>query len=290
MPNTIVRLLQLKKELQLYGRDARKVLEDYFQDNCPELHNHSRLWLQNRNNVVTTAGTGLLHKVICDVEGVPFHKHRRRVSYFMGASLRICDDLVEEGNVEPQELYFFQNTTCDTQDLRMTLFHSLNSELLELLPNTFTHDFEGLIKKLNTAQEEGKRFSGDLDPKELIDIKNRLGGYFILLFYGMMFSDRKMKDVYEVYNLTEKLPSTREQAWFNFGAWFSRVDDLLDEKSDREHGIKQLATEGLTSWKSLRHEAEYVFNGLATQYPCYQVERVKQKLQPFTSRLIKLLI
>lgn len=293
MLHEMVSLFRLRRETSRSAEEAMRVLECYIRNNHPDLEKEYMLWFTQRRNINVAGFTRLINKSLCDLEGGVFDEHKKQVSFFAGAAARVADDLIDTRTVAPEEVYLLnsnENNGKDTPSLR--LFHALDNGLESLLPQNFRSDFKNVIKEFNQAQGDSVRLlDEDVSLEDLVSIRDRVGGYSVLLLYGFVFPEEGdlSEGLAGSYDPNGSLPETKAEALYNFGAWLSRTDDLWDMPYDKRIGMKQLATEGCVTWSSLKQETKYTLEGLGLYYPEEKVRRFRETYRPATSRVISML-
>lgn len=216
-----------------------------------------------------------ISRALCDLEGREYRDLEFRVSVLAGSAAAISDDILDERqNIPFSQIRLFEDYEGETGKGNLGLFYVFNRSLLKSLPPDFTEKFERIIKEYNLAQEDSSRLFGDIEDEEVIDIKNRAGGYSILLLYSMLFPENSFAVDRPVYLSP---PLTKHEALYTFGAWLSRVDDLWDAKKDVSKGMKQLATKGLVTWKSLPGETLRMRKCLEDYFPEERVTKMMDK-------------
>ncbi len=288
MLDDIRNLSMLRKNASEYSEEAVRIFNEYIKGSYPNLLEEYNSWIGNRRTIDPAV---FINETLCDLEGRVFDGNRKIVSFFAGAAGGISDGLVDSGSVEPSEIFLlntdgYRNKT--ERDQHLKLFYAFNDGLANLLPVTFCRDFINVLKEYNQAQADSIRlFDKETSCEEIIDIKNRAGGYSVILLYGFLFpeaGDLSM-NLTECYDPNGDLAKTKCEALYNFGAWLSRVDDLWDESHDKKKGMKQLATERCVTWGSLKQETDYTFNGLSRYYPSKRVARIFiEKFNPLTNK------
>jgi len=283
-------LLRLKEEAKHCAQEAELVLSNYVKQNYLDLLEEYVSWFDQKRNINAAAITKIINAAVCDLEGRVFDENKKYLSFFAGATARMSDDLLDNGIVQPEEAYLLHNTPVKKgKTLSLRLFYALDSGLADLLPQDFSQDFENVIQQFNQAQADSLRLlKGELTSQELIDIKNRTGGYSALLLYSFLFPEfgDLSRDSVGNYNSSGNPPRTKTEALYNFGAWLSRVDDLWDKPYDKKKGMRQLATEGIITWRGLKPETEYTFRGLSLFYPHERVQVFRGRFKPLTSKVL----
>jgi len=283
-------LLRLKEETKHCAQEAELVLSNYIKQNYLNLFNEYISWFGQKRNINAAVLTRTINAAVCDLEERVFDENKKYLSFFAGATARMSDDLLDNGIVQPEEVYLLHNApTRNGKTDSLRLFYALDSGLADLLPQDFSQDFENVIWQFNQSQTDSLRLlKGELTSQELIDIKNRTGGYSALLLYSFLFPEfgDLSKNSVGNYNPSGNPPRTKTEALYNFGAWLSRVDDLWDKSYDKKKGMRQLATEGIVSWKGLKPETEYTFHGLSLFYPPERIQVFREKFKPLTSRVL----
>ncbi len=221
-----------------------------------------------------------INESICDLEDILFKDRYFAVSVFAGAAGAISDDLIDNANLDSYSqiaLLIPELERPVPNSDRTGLLHAFNSGLINLLPAHFIEKSNYVIRGYNKAQIDSLRLSNPkIKNAEIIDIKNRAGGYSVLFLYSLLFPKRvsTLNGVDEKYDPSERFNPSKNKAFYDYGAWSSRIDDLWDEVKDRARKMKQLATEGCITWNSIKKESKYVFEGLALYYPRRRVTKV----------------
>ncbi|MBA7576811.1 hypothetical protein ES708_18653 [subsurface metagenome] len=149
------------------------------------------------------------------------------------------------------------------------------STLVLYIASNFNNLHSRIIYEYNLAQKDSRQlFNQNISKERIIEIKDKTGGYAILLLKAMIFPENDFEENDFVY--TEN-PKTKNEALYSFGAWLSRIDDLWDIEKDNLIGLKQLATERVVTWDSIISETEKMKNGLKEYYPSSKVNQVIQK-------------
>ncbi len=282
-------LLRIRSKARESSFLSERILREFIVK-YPDLSDEFNSWLHERRMIdpaIFLAGS------LCDLEGAVFEDNIFSVSVFAGASGTIADDIIEENAFEDTtqvELLIDQSHRYIPNSNKMELFYAFDTGLNHLLPDGFARYNNEIISRYNKAQIDSRKlFSSSVTKENVIDIRNRVGGYTLILLHGLLFPDRisSIKDVNEEYRPSDLLLSSKSQALYNFGAWTNRVDDLWDEKKDRKIGMKQLATEGCISWDTLPTETRYVSAGLSLYYPKGNVDKIfKEYFAPLIDKSI----
>ena len=235
-------LLKLNKEAKLTAVEADIILKSYVRQNHPNLMDEYNSWTRNKRNLTAMVITKFGSEALCDLEGKLFNEYMKDVSFFGGAIGRIADDLLDNGEVNPEEVYILNNEVYENGNQKLSLFYCLSEGIKFLLPVYFEKDFGNIIREFNKSQEDSlKLLNPFIHPEKIIDIKDRTGGYSVLLSYSAIFPEEEDLSLSLVggYNLNGSSPITKADALYNFGAWLSRVDDLYDKHYDKKKGINQ---------------------------------------------------
>ena len=90
----------------------------------------------------------------------------------------------------------------------------------------------------------------------------------------------------ENYN-PKRLVASKGQIIYDYGAWTNRLDDLWDQKKDRQQGMRQLATEGCVDWRTIQNETQHLLTSLAKYFPRDNIGQVfKLYFKPLLSKAI----
>ncbi len=280
-------LLRIRSKASESSLLSERILREFIA-NYHDLSDEFNSWLYERRMIdpaIFLAGS------LCDLEGAAFEDNIFSVSVFAGASGTIADDIIEENAFEDTtqvELLTNQTHRSIPNSKKMELFYAFDTGLNHLLPTGFARYNNEIISRYNKAQIDSRKlFCPSVTKEDVIDIRNRVGGYTLILLHGLLFPDRisSIKDVNEEYK--QSPPLSKSQALYNFGAWTNRVDDLWDEEKDRKIGMKQLATEGCITWDNLPIETRYVSIGLSLYYPKDNVDKVfKEYFAPLLDKSI----
>lgn len=252
-------LFEIRKEAERYRIFSEKFLR---RSTEPEILHCLNDWLPHRRLIDPAI---FINKFLCLLEEKSFRRRELEISIYAGSVAAVSDDLIDKYGFELLDRIALFTPSKDNVCLEeICLFDFFNKKLKEKLPRDFIEKFREAIYEYNQVQKETSRlFDTSLTPQELIDIKNRAGGYSVLLLYAMLFPN------------TEKLiipPSSISLALYNFGAWLSMVDDLWDETKDRICGMKQLATEKIVTWESIQEETSKILADLKIFYPYKTVD------------------
>lgn len=284
--NTLLRIRNKARESSLLSeRILREFIVKY-----PDLSDEFNSWLHERRMIdpaIFLAGS------LCDLENTTFEDNIFSTSVFAGAAGTVADDIIEENtfeNTTQVELLIDQSYRFTPNSKKMELFYAFDIGLNHLLPAGFPRRNNEIISRYNKAQIDSRRlFYPSITKDEIIDVRNRVGGYTLILLHGLLFPDRisSIKDVNEEYKPLSSISPSKSQALYNYGAWTNRVDDLWDEEKDRKIGMKQLATEGCITWDTLPTETRYVSDGLSLYYPKDNVDKVfKEYFAPLIDKSI----
>lgn len=290
MMNQFRNLRRLFKAIKSCSYKAKLELSNYINQNYPDLSEEYAIWFCKERNINAAIGTKVINEAVCGLEGRIFDDHKKTLSFFAGATARMSDDLLDNGIVRAKEVFLLDNDPTRTARISsLRLLYALENRLADLLPPNFSSDFRNIISLFNQAQADSAMLlKSEVTPREIIDLKNRTGGYSVLLLYSFLFpelGDLNL-DFKQSYYPNGNVPRTKQEALYNFGAWLSRVDDLLDKPYDKKIGMKQLATEGLITWRKLKQETEYTFHGLSSFYPLDRVKEFREIFEPFTSAFV----
>lgn len=265
------------KELKKLKVEADDFLKENVQS-VPKVSEEYERW-RKTHRINTVAVSAFVAKQICGLEKQDFNKAKRKIAYLGSAVAGISDDLIDRNLINPEKVYFLDRKMHRRNNLKgeLGLFHIFHHELEKLIPNTFKNDFKEIISKFNFSQKQGRRLKGDLSKEDLIKIKDETGGYSFILLHRLMFPNNPdlPKNFNPNYSPEEmNMPKTKDHAFFNFGAMFSRIDDLDDLKYDKINGMKSLATERIITWNSLRRDIKYTKKGLKKFYSLKRVDSV----------------
>ena len=292
MIRDLIALVRLKKEITKDSIEANEPLLEYFKIKYPQLIRAYLHWFGDQRTINAASITKTFNEAICDLENQEFDSVRRDISYFAGATARISDDLTDNKEIDPHHVFLLNSQNENSYSNSLGLFYALNLGLESLLPFDYLYRFRETKNRYNQSQVDSLRlFEKDVTYKEIIDIKNRTGGYSAFLLYTFMFPEIEDPSVgfNGDYNPNGNLPITKEGALYNLGAWLSRIDDLYDKVLDNRRGMKQLATEGLVTWKELKLETQYTFDGLGQFYPYDKSQFFRMRFKPFTNKFVSYL-
>lgn len=256
------RLLLMREEARRYLIISERILREITPDS---LIRDLESWLKKRRFIDPAI---FISRALFTLEGRLFGEEELGIAAIAGAAAAISDDLVDNKTEIPYErIELLQRHDTRKEDL-LGLFDTFNHTLLDNLPATFQDKYKRIIFKYNEAQRDSaKLFEKSITIKEIKDIKNRAGGYSILLLHAMMFA-RDFEKGGMPYSETQR---RKFLTLYSFGALLSKIDDLWDEDKDRKRGIKQLATEGIITWQKLNEETERIKVRLKKHF---QAERV----------------
>ena len=269
--------------------DAKRTMNSYIMEEHPSLMPQYKKYFSNPKAIGGVSATQVFAEILCGLESFPFHELKKKTSIFVGATGRIGDDLLDEGKIKPEETFLYLKTKrFDTKnDGQRELFYAFGSKLEKLLPVNFSTKFENICYSLNQAQLDSLKLKDKISKEELLSIKDRTGGYSILMLYSFVFPD--FEDISKNLALScynpekDVIPNTKGEALFNLGAWLSKFDDLKDIKTDKNDSLKNLAAEGCTNWKSLHQEINYIFNGLGKFYSKHKTDILKKLVNTISS-------
>ncbi|MDP3728487.1 MAG: hypothetical protein Q8R18_03465 [bacterium] len=285
---SLMRLFRIYRKLKQGETEAYKVLEDFVSENHSSQFPTYQRWSSTPRKLACPALTTMLGEQFCYLEDQELTRQRKDIALFSGAAARISDDLTDSRLVEPAEVYLLDAKQRDNVTEEQSLFYLFNERLEELVsPFDFKNRFRNLIKKYNEAQQRGRDLQNPLSTQEVVTIKDQTGGYPFLLLHALMFPHQEDPSLNfsPNYNPNNGTVKTKSEALFNLGALVSRLDDIYDEKLDRKTGHKSLATEGVTSWKTIEKEIVYVDGGLRQFYPDDRVEKTMDDYKAQISRL-----
>jgi hypothetical protein len=278
MPN-VNPLFRIRNRAKNYSMLSEQILRKFIRKH-PGLLYEFNSWLYERRMIDPAIFLG---ESLCDLENCVFEDKSFLISVFVGAAGAIADDLIDKGafeDIDQVGLLIDQSSRPPQNSKRMELFYIFDLELQQIIPVGFKQRNNELIVRYNRAQIDSRKlFYPSVTKEEVIDIRNRVGGYTIISLHRLLFPNKiiSIEDIDEDYKPLELLPSSKSQALYNYGAWTNRVDDLWDEEKDRKIGMKQLAIEGCISWDDLPKETKKVFNDLSLFYPVDVVEKVFEK-------------
>ncbi len=281
------------KETREFRKEAEIALSQAL-PSCLELETEYKSW-RKTYRLNTIACCTFVANQLCKLEGKAFDNEKRQRVYFGAAAACISDDLIDKShNFNSREVYFLDSHTYSMEKTSslQKLFYVFHSKLERLLPQNFESRFKELISRYNEAQKHGRKLNKEIDDLELITIKDNTGGYPAALFYKIIFPDSGdfPEDFSPDYSPRKgRLPKTKMHAIFNFGAMFSRLDDLSDLKPDKENKVKSLATQGLVTWNSLEQDVKYVKDGLKIFFPEKKVESVMEIYSPSAMKTLHLI-
>ncbi len=223
-----------------------------------------------------------ISKAMCDLEGYIYGERELKISVLAGSTAAVSDDLIDSQlDIPHTKLRLLKDYRGIVEDGSLGLFYIFNRALLGALPTYFRERFKETIRGYNKAQEDSTRlFDPTITRDEIINIKDRAGGYSILLLHAMIFPHESVIVNNPNY---QRNPLTKQEALYNYGAWLSRVDDLWDATKDSSRGMKQLATEGIATWESLPAETQRMKEGLETHF---SRTRVKSMIEEHYTPLI----
>lgn len=261
------RLLEMRDLAQVYLTQSEGILRSFVPEKLSDVFEK---WLTQRRLIDPAI---FINRAMCDLEEKMFGDCELKVSVLAGAAAAIADDVLDfRQRTDYINLFLFGDHQETGERGELDLFYAFNQGLISLLPADFRNRFGRVIMEYNRAQQDSiTLFSSKITREDIIDIKDRAGGYSVLLLHAMIFPDETV----EVTNLNyQKRPATKQEALYNYGAWLSRVDDLWDIRGDSSKGMRQLATEGIVSWNSLPMETERMKTGLNKYYPSKRVEKM----------------
>ncbi len=212
-----------------------------------------------------------INRAICDLEDHVYGELELRISVLAGSTAAVSDDIIDsQSNIPYEKLRLLGDYKENLESGNLGLFYAFNQSLVRVLPFDFRERFKEIINQYNMAQEDSsKLFDPSITKEEIIDVKDRAGGYSILLLHAMMFPDEPVM----MYNPKYlRHPTSKQETFYIFGAWLSRVDDLWDIRKDKLNGMKQLATERIVTWKSLSSETQRMKECLEAFFPRKRVE------------------
>lgn len=217
-----------------------------------------------------------ISRAICDLESKVFGKRELYLTAIAGSAMALSDDIIDsQSEITYDKVKLLENHESNYENGLLGLFKAFNYKLIRILPPDFRWEFEEIIKHYNLAQEESmKLFSPTISREEIASIKDRAGGYSVLLLHAMMYPEEKSITKTPIYLDT---PSSKQEALYSYGAWLSRVDDLWDLEKDKSKGMKQLATEGIITWDSLPFETQKMKNCLRHFFPINTVNKFVEK-------------
>jgi len=263
-------LFAIRREAEMYRGLSGVFLRESID---PNLIDYLNSWLTQRRLIDPAI---FINKSLCLLEGAPFGGRELEISVYAGSVAAVSDDLIDRCGFKALDrvaLFTQSNEEFDLEGIYLLDF--FNRKLKEMLPLDFTKKFRKIIFEYNRAQKDSRRLFDDfISPQELIDIKDRAGGYSVLLLHAMLFPDIELHQeeyppVFDQRSITQSL--------YLFGAWLSKIDDLWDETKDRSVGMKQLATEGIVTWESLKVETNRVLGYLKSYYPETRVREMFQR-------------
>lgn len=286
----MISLCKAIKDMKRMKTEAAVALGDAVKDH-PELSAEYEKWI-GTYRLNTTAASAYVAGQFCNLEGMRFNEERRKRAYLGSATACISDDLIDKtSTIKPGEVYLFdgrgQSINKDEYPA-LGLFYAFHSGLEGLLPGNFKSRFRGLITKYNLSQEQGRKLNGNVNNIEIVKIKNEIGGYSFLLLHRIIFPEENdLGNGFTPFYLPKTtLPATKDNAIFNFGAMFCRLDDLDDLEKDKGENRRSLATEGLVTWKSLKQDIMYVKNGFRIFYPRDRVDLFMSIYSPWSMHLV----
>lgn len=276
MVNNELKLLKIQEEAQEYFEESKRLFRIYINNEYSHLKQENEEWLKNRRKIDPAL---FINKFLCSIEGVLLKGRNLEVTLYAGAAAAISDDLLDKnGTLSPDRLSLFTQQK-KTLSKRESLFNAFNSKLIKLLPPYFPTKFDYIIQKYNQVQIDTiKLFNPEIDKEDIVNIKDRAGGYSILLLHNILFPERRQRyqELNEKYS-PYSVPNSVTQALYNFGSWLSRVDDLWDRVKDSEQGMKQLATEDCITWDRIQPETKEVFENLTRFYLPSRVNNIHQE-------------
>ena len=277
-------LFKIREKSIRYSGRSKKELAYFINNEYPHLHDEFEVWSKNRRMIDPAVFLG---ESICDLEGILFGDNYWKVSIFAGAAGEISDDLIDNGEFKENNqvsLLTPERYRSPPETKRMELFYAFDKKLGELMPSNFQNNWEKVIRGYNQSQLDSlELFNPSIGGRDIIDIRDRVGGYTLLLLHGLLLPEHLNLNEQVNEKYVPSSYSSKNQVLYNYGAWTNRVDDLWDEQKDKKKNMKQLATEGCIDWKSLQIETKQVFNSLANYYI---PERVNKVLINYFSPLI----
>lgn len=274
------RLLEMRGLAEDYLAQSEGILRGFVPEKLlPVFEN----WLTQRRLMDPAI---FINRAMCDLEGRIFGDHELKVSVLAGSAAAIADDVLDsKQGTDYSNLFLFGDHKETGERRELNLFYALNQGLMSVLPVDFRSRFGRAIMEYNRAQQDSiNLFNSEITLEGITDIKDRAGGYSILLLHAMVFPDETVGVTNPNY---QKRPTTKQEALYDYGAWLSRVDDLWDIRSDSSKRMRQLATEGIVSWDSLPMETERMKAGLNNYYLSRRVqEMIVKHYSPLLDRKI----
>jgi hypothetical protein len=261
------RLLTMRKLANDYLIQSRKIIEPFVPSRLSTVFER---WLPKRRMMDPAI---FINRAMCDLECSIFGDRELEISVFAGSTAAISDDLLDYQLGIDYDKLLLLGDYKETEDKgELGLFSVFNQRLTNSLPSNFRDRFNKTIVEYNRAQRDSKKLlDTEITREEIVDTKNRAGGYSILLLHAMIYPEESVNITCPDYR---RVPSTKQEALYNYGAWLSRVDDLWDIDNDVSKGMKQLATEGIILWETLQEETERMKSGLKFHYSSERVEEM----------------
>ena len=270
------KLLAMRKTAKIYLKRSESIIREV----VPSiLSKELETWLPKRRLMDPAI---FISKAICNLEGHIYGERELRISVLAGSAAAVSDDLIDsKSNIPCNRLRLLEDYGRNVESGSLGLFRAFNQGLLGTLPTDFREQFKETIRQYNKAQEDSAiLFYPLITRDEVMDIKDRAGGYSILLLHAMMFPNEGVMVTNPNY---QRNPITKQESLYNYGAWLSRVDDLWDATKDGSRGMKQLATERIVTWESLPTETQRMKKGLEAHF---SRARVKDMIEEHYAPLI----
>ena len=242
----------------------------------------------------TSALSNMLAESFCRLEGEELTEQRCRISFLVGAAVRLSDDLIDKKGVRPSEVNLLSPLiTKDTiSDPDRRLFLAFDQGLKNILPADFKLRFKDSLYNYNAVQENILSLKSNNSLSELIDLKCRTGGHTLLLLYAMLFPEKGDGSRDFVINYDPKgrlISQSKVGAIFNCGIFEAKLDDLGDIDRDKKEGYKSLATEGLITRNTVHNQIDYLETSLNKFYPKGPVTEIVKDYKARTSRFAVML-
>lgn len=272
-------------------RKADERLRGYIETTNPALIKAFDEWASVKRNINCPAFVSLLGERFCELEKKVFDLNKRDVTFFAGAAGRISDDLIDDEEISAEEVYFLGDNKRESGNEKQLLFYRFNNKLISLLPKDFRERFSNIIRLFNDAQRDGSYLNEESSFQRIKDIKDRIGGYPLLLLYSLMNCEEDLSlDFSPNYNSQNwNLPETKGEAIFNLGVFMSRADDVYDKDFDKKQGIKSIATESYFGWEDVRRDIKYIETGLEKFYSKEIIKEIVKDCKIITGRMVLIL-
>jgi hypothetical protein len=266
-----IQLYKTVRRFKKSERESREMLHSFASEETPELESQYIEWSNNNSVIGSVAAVPVLGKEFCKLEDRNYDKQEKIKMTLLGAVSRLINDLCGGKIVGPREssLYFQEGKVDLTGDWRKKFGYELGLELERNLPLEFRETHASLVDALNKVMIENESLTSKETSKEdIVRIRNLKGGLYNLAIYSTLFPEfgDPLSRLSTYVPNRKDLPETKEQALFNLGAFFTKLDDFFDAKQDSVWGIRQQFTEGVLTVKDLDEELQFANRGLRKHY------------------------